>query len=154
MVNLSRVLKSFGGNMLLKSNVFRLLLSFCLVLCLSFAALADTIRLKDGSVIKGRIVGFRDGQFLVQIGDGARARQMTFFADEIDAIEFDANSAVNKVAQNTNAGAPNTILPKPPVQASNSQTGATNDNNKDTAGQGNGVRPSNQQPVSPNTNSV
>ena len=79
--------------MRLKSNVFRLILSFCLILSVSVIAFADTIRLKDGSVIKGRIVCFRDGQFLVQIGDGARARQMTFFADEIDAIGYDESSA-------------------------------------------------------------
>lgn len=111
--------------MLLKSNVFRIVLSFCLIFCLGFVAFADTIRLKDGSIIKGRIVGFRDGQFLVQIGDGSRQRQMTFFADEISAIEFDGSSENTA----TNSVPANTVLPRPsstPKIVSGNQTNAQN----------------------------
>jgi hypothetical protein len=113
--------------MLLKSNVFRLVLSFCLIFCLgaSAAIYADTIRLKDGSVIKGKIIGFRDGQFQIQIGDGPRARQMTFFADEIDAIEFDSDP----YAGSRNSGSTNTVLPRPTNQSGSStqrNTGANN----------------------------
>jgi hypothetical protein len=75
--------------MFLKSKFFRATLALSLLLCLCALALADTIRLKDGSVIKGKIISFRDGQFVVSIGDGSRARQMTFFADEVEAVEFD-----------------------------------------------------------------
>lgn len=59
-------------------------------LSLSFGVLADTIRLKDGSVIKGKITAFRDGQFFISVGDSARnrQRQMNFYADEIEVIEF------------------------------------------------------------------
>jgi hypothetical protein len=56
---------------------------------------ADTIRLKDGSVIKGRIVSFSEGKFTVQIGEGARQRQMVFFADEVESIEFDGTSGIS-----------------------------------------------------------
>jgi hypothetical protein len=80
----------FGDIMLLKSKLFRFTLVLGLLLSLSFSVLADTIRLKDGSVVKGKVVGFKDGQFIVMIGDGNRQRQMSFFADEIDKIEFDA----------------------------------------------------------------
>jgi hypothetical protein len=79
----------FGDIMLLKSKLFRFTLVLGLLLSLSFAVLADTIRLKDGSVVKGKVIGFKDGQFIVMIGDGNRQRQMSFFADEIDKIEFD-----------------------------------------------------------------
>ncbi|MCS6873418.1 MAG: LecA/PA-IL family lectin [Pyrinomonadaceae bacterium] len=68
------------------------------ILCVTFListfclfAFADTIRLKDGSVIKGKVISFRDGKFLVLIGTGERARQMTFFIDEIESIEFDSS---------------------------------------------------------------
>jgi hypothetical protein len=33
-------------------------------------ALADTIRLRDGSVVRGQIIGYRDQQFTVLIGAG------------------------------------------------------------------------------------
>lgn len=132
------------------SNAFRFVLSFCLIFCLCAAALADTIRLKDGSVIKGKIIGFRDGQFLVQIGEGARSRQMTFFADEIDAIEFDSNSST-PAPLNTNSSG--TYLPKPinNTTTSNPQTANNADKGK-TVNQGDGIKPTNSQPSSPNTN--
>lgn len=76
----------------LKSRLFYFLIIFCVMLVASARAFADTIRLRDGSVIKGRVVGFRDGQFVVVIGDGTRSRQMTFFSDEIETIEFEATA--------------------------------------------------------------
>ncbi|MGI8494322.1 MAG: LecA/PA-IL family lectin [Pyrinomonadaceae bacterium] len=128
--------------MLSKSNLFRLLSSVCLVFCLSFAALADTIRLKDGSVIKGTIVGFRDGKFQIQIGDGARQRQMTFFADEIDAIEFDSGSNMSRI----NTPPTNTVLPRP---AYNPPTSARNTPANTTANTTPTNRPANTLPNDP-----
>jgi hypothetical protein len=76
--------------MLLRSKIYRAALACFLVLSLFSLALADTIRLKDGSIIKGKITGFGDGKFTIIIGEGTRQRQMSFFADEIDTIEFDS----------------------------------------------------------------
>ncbi len=53
------------------------------------SAFADTLRLKDGSIIKGRIVGFGAGKFVVVVGEGSRERQLTFAADEVESIQFD-----------------------------------------------------------------
>jgi hypothetical protein len=125
-----------------KSNAFRFVLSFCLIFCLCAAAFADTIRLKDGSVIKGKIIGFRDGQFLVQIGEGARSRQMTFFADEIDTIEFDSSAPASTPISANSSGS---YLPKPANGTiSNPQTTGNVDNSK-TVNQGDGVKPTNTQ---------
>jgi hypothetical protein len=52
---------------------------------------ADTIRLKDGSIIKGKIVRFDGGKFTVLIDDGARQRTLNFNAEEVESIVFDAN---------------------------------------------------------------
>lgn len=69
---------------------------FSHVLCLSVlvsmlapAGFADTIRLKDGSLIKGHIVSFNAGKFVVEIGEGGHLRQLTFAASEIESIAFD-----------------------------------------------------------------
>lgn len=93
----------------MKSSVIRILFTFSLILACGLAIFADTIRLKDGSIIKGKIVGFRDGQFTVQIGDGSRSRQMTFFADEVEAVEFDGSSEFVKTNQSSNSS----VLPRP-----------------------------------------
>ena len=80
-------------------NTFRLLLSTLLLISLSTPLLADTIRLKDGSVIRGQVIGFKDQQFTILIGGNARGRrgQTTVYVEDVESIEFDSN--------NGNAGA-------------------------------------------------
>ncbi len=79
----------------------RLFMTLGLIVTLSVISFADTLRLKDGSIIKGRIVAFGGGKFTVVIGDGSRQRQMTFDAAEVESIQFDSNvpasSAVSKL---------------------------------------------------------
>jgi hypothetical protein len=74
---------------------FRLLLSVLLLLSLFTPILADTIRLKDGSVIRGQVIGFKDQQFTILIGGNARGRrgQTTVFVEDVESIEFDSTSA-------------------------------------------------------------
>lgn len=55
----------------------------------SISILADTVRLKDGSIIKGTITGFTGGKFTIEIGSGSRKRQLTFDAAEVESIEFE-----------------------------------------------------------------
>jgi hypothetical protein len=76
--------------MFLKSKIYRAALACFLVLSMFSLVFADTIRLKDGSIIKGKITSFGEGKFTIVIGDGSRQRQMNFFADEVESIEFDA----------------------------------------------------------------
>lgn len=77
-------------------NLTRLMTALCLVLAVAAVAFADTLRLKDGSIIKGRIVTFGGGRFTVVVGEGTRQRQMTFGSDEVESIQFD--SAVARAA--------------------------------------------------------
>lgn len=100
---------------MLKPKFFQIFIIFCFVLGTVCAVFADTIRLKDGSVIKGHIVSFHDGQFTVLIGDGSRSRQMTFFSDEIDAIEFDSNNTAAIIKTNNQTSA--AVLPSPSPSA-------------------------------------
>ena len=78
--------------MLKKYVMIKLLFTASLLFVFSISALADTIRMKDGSVIKGKIIEFKDQQFIVAIGDDSRGRkrQITVYADEIESISFDA----------------------------------------------------------------
>ena len=78
-----------------KSNLGAAILAVVLTLSLSAAALADTIRLRDGSVVRGQIIAYKDQQFTVLIGAGARGRRsrMTIYSEDIESIEFDATDA-------------------------------------------------------------
>lgn len=71
--------------------IVRLLLSISLLLSLATPLLADTIRLKDGSVIRGQVIGFKDQQFTILIGGNARGRrgQTTVYVEDVESIEFD-----------------------------------------------------------------
>src|SRR5215218_10804210 len=73
---------------------FRLLLSVLLLVSMVTPLLADTIRLKDGSVIRGQVIGFKDQQFTILIGGSARGRrgQTTVYAEDVESIEFDSNN--------------------------------------------------------------
>lgn len=129
--------------MINQSKTLRALIALVLTFAFALPAFADTLKLKDGSVIKGRIVSFGDGKFTILIGSGSRQRQMVFFADEVESIEFDgigptvarANAPSYNDASVTRAGqfqgtedAPSSSsAPRPtptPVPASNS-TGVT-----------------------------
>lgn len=73
-------------------KVARPLVALAIVLALGVPALADTIRMKDGQVIRGQIVAFRDQQFTVLIGAGARGgrrSQVTLYMEDVESIEFD-----------------------------------------------------------------
>ena len=76
-------------------KTFRLLLAGTLLLATTAPLLADTIRLKDGSVIRGQVIGFKDQQFTILIGGNARGRrgQTTVYVEDVESIEFDANTS-------------------------------------------------------------
>lgn len=73
-----------------RPGFLRVICSLTLILSLSLMAFADTIRLKDGSILKGKITSFAGGKFTITIGEGSRSRQMTFNANEIESIAFDS----------------------------------------------------------------
>jgi hypothetical protein len=98
--------------MLLQSKLFRIVSIFTIILSLAAFAFADTIRLKDGSVIKGKIINFENGQFIILIGEGSRQRQMKFFADEIESIKFDSQAVPTNVVDNTTTAT--TDVPRKP----------------------------------------
>lgn len=151
--------------MFFKSKFFRTTAALGLIFCLGAAVLADTIRLKDGSVIKGKIIGFRDGQFVVSIGDGARARQMTFFADEVEAIEFDSTSAPVKISNpvgDANTNRPANTQSANTNSAPNSNTVSNQNSNVIIVGKGDANNANtnsapgytNSLPVNSNTNTI
>ena len=81
----------------MKKFFFRSLLIVALAVGASLTVLADTIRLKDGSVIRGQIVSFKNEQFTIVVGGGSRGRksQITVYMEDVDSIEFDSTGNTN-----------------------------------------------------------
>ncbi|MCB1024668.1 MAG: hypothetical protein KDB79_09775 [Acidobacteria bacterium] len=105
-----------------KSKLLRVFSISIFILTLTAFTFADTIRLKDGSIIKGRIVSFGAGQFVIVVGDGARQRKLNFFADEIESILFDSTS---NPAEVVNTSATNTDTNKNPAYTKKTEGGNT-----------------------------
>lgn len=76
----------------MKNYFIRSFIVFALVMGASLTVLADTIRLKDGSVIRGQIVSFKNEQFTILVGSGARGRKsrITVYMEDVESIDFDS----------------------------------------------------------------
>src|SRR5258706_4629456 len=87
----------------MKRFFFRPLLVVALALGVSLPAFADTIRLKDGSVLHGQVVGFKDQQFTVLLGSGARGRKsrITVYMEDVESIEFDSTGVSGNTSDDT-----------------------------------------------------
>ncbi len=72
-----------------KIDLFRRASLFVVLILFGAPAFADTVRLKDGSIIKGKIVSFTGGKFTIEVGEGSRKRELLFDSGEIESIEFE-----------------------------------------------------------------
>lgn len=106
-------------------TTLRLLGSFALVLALLVPALADTIRLKDGNVIRGRVIGFKNQEFTVLVGSG-RSRSI-ISVDDIESIEFDSATTAAAASLANDDAQPATTTPvyQGPRNPPSSDTGRT-----------------------------
>ena len=68
------------------------LAALALVLALAAPVFPDTIHLRDGTVIRGQIIAFKDQQFTVLIGTGTRGRRsrLTLNIEDVESVEFDS----------------------------------------------------------------
>jgi len=97
-------------------NILRALCSLSLLVALVVPVVADTIRLKDGSVIRGQVIGFKDQQFTILIGSGTQGRRSrtVIYMEDIESIEFDSatTAAAGALANDDNSGSPNSQPPR------------------------------------------
>lgn len=105
--------------MISRTGLFRTGLCLLLTAVMSAGVLADTIRLKNGSIIKGKITKFSGGKFTVEVGEGPRKREMAFAASEVESVVFEdrpspPQMSVPKRTNNTNPPAANSANTQPP----------------------------------------
>jgi hypothetical protein len=110
----------------------RLLLAIALPFVLISPVFADTIRLKDGSVIHGQVIGFKDQTFTILIGGGAKGRrgQTTIYVEDIESIEFDNSGVSSNPADysNTGSNSGNSGNNAPPVMSQPNRNTSQQDN--------------------------
>ena len=116
----------------MKRFFFRPLMLLALAFGLSVPVLADTVRLKDGSVIRGQIVSFRNEQFTIMVGSGARGRRstITVYMEDVESIEFDGvdqpSNASNTNTQPTYQPPPTNTRPSNPPLTQPTNNPSTN----------------------------
>lgn len=118
-------------------KIFYAVSATVLVLVLVVPLIADTIRLKDGSVIRGQVIGFKDQQFTILIGAGAKGRRSrtTVYVEDIESIEFDdattaaaatlANEDISPSGGTDAASQPPRINPQPSTTNNPSTAGGS-----------------------------
>lgn len=102
-----------------------LVLSLILLLCV-VPVFADTIRLKDGSVLRGQVVGFKDQQFTILLGSGTRGRRsrIMVYMEDVEAIEFDSatTAAASILANDDIANTREPVQPSRPISQPNTSS--------------------------------
>jgi hypothetical protein len=73
-------------------------------------AIADTIRLRDGSVLRGKVVSYNQRQFTIIVYIGSSQSRHVISVDEIESVEFDGGDAMAR-AEPQGGAAPPTIEP-------------------------------------------
>src|SRR5438034_8175597 len=113
----------------MKQIFLRSLTIVALALSLTLPALADTVRLKDGSVIRGQIVSFKNEQFTILVGAGARGRKsrITVYMEDVESIEFDNAGSAGSQPDDSTSSSPQPVY-QPPAnsQPTNNQPANSN----------------------------
>jgi hypothetical protein len=87
----------------------------CAVLMLLSAAVyGDTIKLKNGSIFKGKVITFNKGEFTIVLDFGSRnsSSRMTIAAEDVESIEFEADAPTSSAPPQVNT-APETSSARP-----------------------------------------
>ena len=107
----------------MKKFLVRPVIAFALMVGVALPVLADTIRLKDGSVIRGQIVSFKNEQFTIMVGAGARGRKsrITVYMEDVDSIEFDNAGNASGPADDNSSNSNQPVYQPPTNTQTNNQ---------------------------------
>jgi hypothetical protein len=88
--------------------------SICLAILLLAAAavFADTIRLKDGSVLKGKVISYGQRKFTILVNIGGSTSRHEVPVDEIESVEFDSGDVMP-------SSRPEPVVANPPATSRN-----------------------------------
>ncbi|MFN0110269.1 MAG: hypothetical protein ACKVZH_15545 [Blastocatellia bacterium] len=81
----------------------KIFMIFALMALLASVALADTLYLKNGSVLKGTFIGYENGQFIFELPNGNRPK---FRPTEVDRLVIDPATVGNNQPDNSRPAPP------------------------------------------------
>ncbi|HKQ72932.1 MAG TPA: hypothetical protein VJ810_04335 [Blastocatellia bacterium] len=89
--------------MKIRKPFLQLVICLAVVLLTNVAVFADTIKLRDGSVLKGKVVSYTQRKFTIVVYIGGTSSQHVIAVEEIESVEFDS-SDVGTVSRADTAG--------------------------------------------------
>ncbi|HYX27920.1 MAG TPA: LecA/PA-IL family lectin [Pyrinomonadaceae bacterium] len=112
----------------MKKFFARAVVTFALVFAITVPIFADTIRLKDGSVIRGQIISFKNEQFTILVGGGSRGRksQITVYMEDVESIDFDSNGNASSQDNSPSYQQPSNPPYQPPANQQPANNSANN----------------------------
>lgn len=129
--------------MKIRNSLVHLFVCLSLVSLASSAALADTIRLKDGSVLKGKVTSYNQRKFTIVVYIGGASSQHVVPVEEIESVEFDGAEAMASAPPRSSANPPPAEVSAP---ATNPAPEPERTVNRDPAPV---AAPANEQPIAP-----
>lgn len=76
--------------MKIKKTILSLVVCLAVLSLYEIAALADTVKLRDGSVLKGKVVSYNQRRFVIVVKIGNTTSQHDIPVEEVESVEFDS----------------------------------------------------------------
>lgn len=76
--------------MKIKKTILSLVVCFAVLSLYEVAALADTVKLRDGSVLKGKVISYNQRRFVIVVKIGNTTSQHDIPVEEVESVEFDS----------------------------------------------------------------
>ncbi|MBK8315802.1 MAG: hypothetical protein IPL01_18040 [Acidobacteria bacterium] len=74
-----------------RSNLLtRIILSVVIIMLAGIVASADTIKLKDGTILKGKVVSYGQRKFTIVVNIGGNSSQYVIPVEDVESVEFEA----------------------------------------------------------------
>ena len=120
-----------------------------LVVCLAVvsligsSALADTVKLRDGSVLKGKVVSYTQRKFTIEVYIGGAISQHVVPVEEVESVEFDQSGqgAISRAEPVVGDQPPATEPPRGAIPRDNAPEVATPDPGSPPSGDNAGAYP-------------
>ncbi|MFN0109151.1 MAG: hypothetical protein ACKVZH_09900 [Blastocatellia bacterium] len=84
--------------MKLKQILFGLAICLTVLLSLTTEAMADVIKLRDGTVLRGKVVSFNQRRFTIIVKIGTTTSRHDIAVDDVESIEFEGGDTISSIA--------------------------------------------------------
>jgi hypothetical protein len=97
----------------IRKSVVSLVICLAVVSLIGSSVLADTVKLRDGSILKGKVVSYTQRKFTIEVYIGGAISQHVVPVEEVESVEFD-QSEQGAISRAEPAGAGQTAASAPP----------------------------------------